>query len=56
MLWVGLAGTAFTAFVVVPPWPFFNRNPEKWLGSKARTAAKVPGGASGIIVDGVKVG
>ncbi|OKL61941.1 hypothetical protein UA08_02641 [Talaromyces atroroseus] len=51
MLWVGLAGTAFTALVVVPPWPFYNRNPEAWLNFK-----KVPGGASGIIVDGVKVG
>ncbi|KAJ9628510.1 hypothetical protein H2203_002410 [Taxawa tesnikishii (nom. ined.)] len=26
-LWIGLGGTAFTFLVVVPPWPFFNRNP-----------------------------
>ena len=52
MLWIGLAGTAFTALVVVPPWPFYNRNPEAWLNSKT----KVPGGVSGITVDGVKVG
>ncbi|KAF7717837.1 Signal peptidase complex subunit [Penicillium ucsense] len=29
-LWTGLAGTLFTALVVVPPWPFYNRHPEKW--------------------------
>ncbi|KAK7963680.1 hypothetical protein PG996_008627 [Apiospora saccharicola] len=28
---VGLAGTAVTFLVVVPPWPFFNKNPVKWL-------------------------
>jgi len=54
MLWIGLAGTAFTAFVVVPPWPFYNRNPEKWLNSTntSTLAVNVPG----IVVDGVKVG
>ncbi|KAJ5081375.1 hypothetical protein NUU61_009639 [Penicillium alfredii] len=49
-LWISLAGTVFTAVVVVPPWPFFNKNPEKWL---------VPAGgkASGsrVVVDGIKV-
>ncbi|KAJ5320541.1 hypothetical protein PENANT_c033G00919 [Penicillium antarcticum] len=48
-LWSGLAGTLFTAFVVVPPWPFYNRHPEKWLGSKNGKANP------GIVVDGVKV-
>ncbi|KAK6855885.1 hypothetical protein PG995_008036 [Apiospora arundinis] len=28
---LGLAGTVVTFLVVVPPWPFFNRNPVKWL-------------------------
>ncbi|KAJ6012963.1 hypothetical protein N7499_012437 [Penicillium canescens] len=48
-LWSGLAGTLFTALVVVPPWPFYNQNPEKWLGSKGGKANP------GIVVDGVKV-
>lgn len=28
---VGLAGTALTFLAIVPPWPFFNKNPVKWL-------------------------
>lgn len=28
---IGLAGTLLTFLVVVPPWPFFNKNPVKWL-------------------------
>ncbi|CRG88559.1 microsomal signal peptidase subunit SPC12, putative [Talaromyces islandicus] len=54
-LWIGLAGTAFTALVVIPPWPFYNQNPQPWLNSAAAAggpARNVPG----IIVDGVKVG
>ncbi|KAJ5263771.1 hypothetical protein N7478_011376 [Penicillium angulare] len=49
-LWVGLGGTLFTAFAVVPPWPFYNQNPEGWY--------KQNGGGSGnpsVVVDGVKV-
>lgn len=30
-LWVGLAGTAITVLVIVPPWPVFNQHPEPWL-------------------------
>ena len=30
-LYVGLAGTALTFVVVVPQWPFYNKNPESWL-------------------------
>lgn len=30
-LYVGLAGTAALFVLVVPPWPFFNRHPVKWL-------------------------
>lgn len=28
---IGLAGTALTFLIAVPPWPFYNRNPVKWL-------------------------
>ncbi|KAK7966531.1 uncharacterized protein PG986_000808 [Apiospora aurea] len=28
---VGLAGTVVTFLVVIPPWPFFNKHPVKWL-------------------------
>ncbi|KAJ5888914.1 Microsomal signal peptidase Spc12 [Penicillium taxi] len=48
-LWVGLGGTLFTALVVIPPWPLYNQNPERWLGTPgARAEPKV-------FVDGVKV-
>ncbi|KAK4455812.1 microsomal signal peptidase 12 kDa subunit-domain-containing protein [Podospora aff. communis PSN243] len=30
-VWIALAGTVLTFVVVVPPWPFFNRNPVRWL-------------------------
>jgi signal peptidase complex subunit 1 len=30
-IYVGLVGTALTFLVVVPAWPFFKRNPVKWL-------------------------
>ncbi|KAK4152824.1 microsomal signal peptidase 12 kDa subunit-domain-containing protein [Chaetomidium leptoderma] len=30
-VYVGLAGTAAVFLLAVPPWPFFNRNPVKWL-------------------------
>ncbi|KAL5119069.1 hypothetical protein ACEQ8H_002993 [Pleosporales sp. CAS-2024a] len=49
-LYVGLAGTALTFLVVVPPWPFYNKNPEGWL-----PASNAPRGFS-VAVDGVKVG
>ncbi|KAI1468194.1 SPC12-domain-containing protein [Daldinia caldariorum] len=28
---IGLVGTALTFLLVVPPWPFFNSHPVKWL-------------------------
>ncbi|KAI8954611.1 microsomal signal peptidase 12 kDa subunit-domain-containing protein [Xylaria longipes] len=28
---IGLGGTALTFLVIVPPWPFFNQHPVKWL-------------------------
>lgn len=51
-LYIGLAGTALTFAVVVPPWPFYNKNPEDWL--PARNVASAPG--AHIQVDGQKVG
>ncbi|KAF7558640.1 hypothetical protein G7046_g5520 [Stylonectria norvegica] len=30
-VYVGLAGTALTFLVVVPPWPFYKTQPAKWL-------------------------
>jgi len=52
-LYVGLAGTALTFLVIVPPWPFFNKNPEGWL--PARMANTTPSSYN-INVDGQKVG
>ncbi|KAL8675890.1 MAG: hypothetical protein Q9186_007524 [Xanthomendoza sp. 1 TL-2023] len=48
-LWVGLGGTALTFFLVVPPWPIFNENPENWL----RANSGISG--AGIEVDGKKI-
>ncbi|KAL8811405.1 MAG: hypothetical protein Q9223_007542 [Gallowayella weberi] len=48
-LWVGLGGTALTFFIVVPPWPIFNENPENWL----RANSGISG--AGIEVDGKKI-
>ncbi|BCS28852.1 signal peptidase complex subunit 1 [Aspergillus puulaauensis] len=46
-LWAGLAGTLLTALIIIPPWPIYNKHPEKWL---------VPfSGRAGVTVDGVKV-
>lgn len=38
-LWVGLAGTLLMALVVIPPWPVYNKHPEKWLVPSGVTAA-----------------
>ena len=50
-LWILLGGTAVTFVVCVPPWPFYNKDPVKWLPSKKTN------GVSGldITVDGKKV-
>jgi signal peptidase complex subunit 1 len=47
-LYVGLAGTALTFLVVVPPWPFFNKNPVQFLPSSKL-------GSVSVSVDGKKV-
>ncbi|KAI9793418.1 MAG: hypothetical protein M1816_000310 [Peltula sp. TS41687] len=48
-LYTGLAGTTLTFLLVVPPWPYFNQHPVKWLPSGRGTIA------SGIEVDGQKI-
>ncbi|KAJ9211555.1 hypothetical protein DTO166G4_6835 [Paecilomyces variotii] len=48
-LWVGLAGTLLTALVVIPPWPVYNKHPEKWLVPSGVTA-----GGPAIIVERAK--
>jgi signal peptidase complex subunit 1 len=50
-LYIGLGGTALTFLLIVPPWPFFNRHPIKWL-PVAGTDTK----SQGISVDGKVVG
>jgi signal peptidase complex subunit 1 len=45
-LYIGLAGTALTFVLIVPPWPFFKRNPVKWLpvaGSEMASRITVDG-------------
>lgn len=49
-LYIGLAGSALTFLVVVPPWPFYNKNPEDWLPPHNATSQY------NIDVDGQKVG
>ena len=49
-LWVGLAGAILTFIAVVPPYPFYNRSPERWLPS-----GSVVSGISGVEVDGKKI-
>jgi len=49
-LYIGLAGSALTFLVVVPPWPFYNKNSEDWLPPHNATSQY------NIDVDGQKVG
>ncbi|CAD6576711.1 MAG: hypothetical protein ASARMPRED_007837 [Alectoria sarmentosa] len=48
-LWTGLAGAALAFLVVVPPYPFYNSSPAKWLPSGSGIAG------SGIEIDGKKI-
>jgi len=50
-LWTLLAGVILTALVIIPPWPVYNKHPEKWLVPAGGNI-----GAVGIVVDGVSVG
>lgn len=51
-LWVGLGGTLLTMLAVVPPWPFYNQHPRRWLPS-GRATGSLPQG--GIVIGGKKV-
>ncbi|CAG8982998.1 hypothetical protein HYALB_00003577 [Hymenoscyphus albidus] len=51
-LMIGLGGTALTMFIIVPPWPFFNRHPVKWLPAGGVDKSS----SEGITVDGKVVG
>ncbi|KAI9811808.1 MAG: hypothetical protein M1826_003029 [Phylliscum demangeonii] len=46
-LYLGLAGTALTFAVVVPPWPAYNRNPVRWLPVAGIAPAGVSVGVAG---------
>ncbi|KAI9697986.1 MAG: hypothetical protein M1836_004339 [Candelina mexicana] len=48
-LLIGLGGTALTFLIVVPPWPYFNRNPLNWLPAGSATSGV------GIEVEGKKI-
>ncbi|KAK6834805.1 microsomal signal peptidase 12 kDa subunit [Apiospora arundinis] len=39
---LGLAGTVVTFLVVVPPWPFFNRNPRQVAACGRRSSSRAP--------------
>ncbi|TVY49899.1 Signal peptidase complex subunit [Lachnellula occidentalis] len=46
-LYIGLGGTALTLALIVPPWPFFNRHPVRWL-----PVGGVEKKSQGIMMDG----
>lgn len=41
-VFIALGGTALTFLIVVPPWPFFNKNPVNWLPVKGAPPVSVP--------------
>ncbi|KAG9761084.1 hypothetical protein KCU73_g2561, partial [Aureobasidium melanogenum] len=50
-LWILLTGAALAFVVCVPPWPFYNSDPVKWLPAKKSGAVS----DINITVDGKKV-
>ena len=52
-LYIGLGGTALTFLIVVPPWPFFNQQPQPWLPPKTGRGALTQG--ISVEVDGKKI-
>jgi len=50
-LYLGLGGTALIFAIIVPPWPFLNRRPLKWLPVAGKEDF-----SQGIVVDGKIVG
>ncbi|KAH7122803.1 microsomal signal peptidase 12 kDa subunit-domain-containing protein [Dendryphion nanum] len=49
-VYIGLGGTVLTFLAVVPPWPFYNKNPEPWLPPQSATSGV------NITIDGQKIG
>ncbi|KAI0408539.1 microsomal signal peptidase 12 kDa subunit-domain-containing protein [Xylaria palmicola] len=45
---IGLGGTALTFLATVPPWPFYNRHPVKWLPVGG---SSVPSSHQSIVID-----
>ncbi|GAW24840.1 hypothetical protein ANO14919_144340 [Xylariales sp. No.14919] len=45
---IGLGGTALTFLAIIPPWPFFNQHPVKWLPVGG---SSVPSSHQNIVVD-----
>lgn len=41
-VFIALGGTALTFLIVIPPWPFYNKNPVKWLPVGGSPAVAVP--------------
>lgn len=41
-VFVALGGTALTFLIVVPPWPFYNKNPVNWLPVRGAPPVSVP--------------
>ncbi|KAI1161044.1 microsomal signal peptidase 12 kDa subunit-domain-containing protein [Nemania serpens] len=44
---IGLGGTALTFLAIVPPWPFFNQHPVKWLP----VGSSIPSSHQNIVID-----
>lgn len=40
-LWTGLGLTLAIMFLIVPPWPMYNRHPVRWLGSSVLPAGGI---------------
>ena len=38
-VYIALGGTALTFLAIIPPWPFFNQHPQKWLPIGGGSAA-----------------
>ncbi|KAF3925042.1 hypothetical protein AA313_de0205808 [Arthrobotrys entomopaga] len=54
-LYIGLAGTGLTFLAVVPPWPFYNQTPVRFLSAgkgKGGNSSTATVGGGTIVVDG----
>jgi len=48
-LYIALGGTVLVFALVVPPWPFFNRHPVKWLPVGGGAQVQAP---ENLVIDG----